>query len=226
MQIARRGKAATSAHFLVDFEPRLRLRRSTRSGRFVTCLAGTVRDACSARILAEAEDRMLREIVLDTETTGIDHGKGDRVIEIGCVELVNHVPTGQILSRLHQPGAPGLAGRVRRPRLRATTFLADKPVFAAVAEDFADLHRRRAPRHPQRGFDVGFLNAELPPRTGHPAIVLNDVRRHPVARPAQASGRVQQPRRARAPAMASTIRGAPSTGRFSTPRSWPKSISS
>ena len=57
---------------------------------------------------------MLREIVLDTETTGIDHGKGDRVIEIGCVELVNHVPTGRILPRLHQPGIPGLAGRLRR----------------------------------------------------------------------------------------------------------------
>src|SRR6187200_1179171 len=81
---------------------------------------------------------MLREIVLDTETTGIDHGKGDRVIEIGCVELVNHVPTGKFFHAYINPEFPVSQGAFGVHGL-SNEFLADKPVFAAVAETFADL---------------------------------------------------------------------------------------
>ena len=80
---------------------------------------------------------MLREIVLDTETTGIDHGKGDRVIEIGCVELVNHVPTGRFYHAYINPEFPVSQGAFGVHGL-SNEFLADKPVFAAVVDKFAD----------------------------------------------------------------------------------------
>jgi len=115
---------------------------------------------------------MLREIVLDTETTGIDHGKGDRVIEIGCVELVNHVPTGRFYHAYINPEFPVSQGAFGVHGL-SNEFLADKPVFAAVVDKFADfIGDARLVIH-NAAFDVGFLNAEYA-RLGRPAIVLND----------------------------------------------------
>ena len=93
---------------------------------------------------------MLREIVLDTETTGIDHGKGDRVIEIGCVELVNHFPTGRCFHAYINPEWP-VSRRARSPSTAsADEFLADKPVFRRDRRRVRGLHRRRPARHPQR----------------------------------------------------------------------------
>src|ERR687889_222200 len=130
---------------------------------------------------------MLREIVLDTETTGTDHAKGDRVIEIGCVELLNHIPTGKTYHVYINPQYPVSAGAFAVHGL-SDDFLADKPVFAAIADGFmsfigdARLVIHNAP------FDIGFLNAEFA-RTGHKAFNLSDVvdtltmarRKHPGA---------------------------------------------
>ena len=80
---------------------------------------------------------MLREIVLDTETTGTDHAKGDRVIEIGCVELLNHIPTGRNHHVYINPEFPVAPGAFAVHGL-SNEFLADKPVFAAIADEFAD----------------------------------------------------------------------------------------
>ncbi len=75
---------------------------------------------------------MLREIVLDTETTGLDPRKGDRLIEIGCVELVNRIPSGREFHRFINPerDVPAEAQAVHGI---STAFLLDKPLFSAVA---------------------------------------------------------------------------------------------
>jgi DNA polymerase III subunit epsilon len=102
---------------------------------------------------------MLREIVLDTETTGIDPA-GDRVIEIGCVELLNHIPTGRTFHVYLNPQRSVSQGAFNVHGL-SEAFLADKPVFAAVAGDFLDfIADGRLVAH-NAAFDVSFLNAEL-----------------------------------------------------------------
>jgi DNA polymerase-3 subunit epsilon len=130
---------------------------------------------------------MLREIVLDTETTGTDHAKGDRVIEIGCVELLNHIPTGKSYHVYINPERPVSAGAFAVHGL-SNEFLADKPVFAAIADEFVEfIADARLVIH-NAAFDIGFLNAEFA-RTGHKAINLADVvdtltmarRKHPGA---------------------------------------------
>lgn len=108
---------------------------------------------------------MLREIVLDTETTGIDAGKGDRVVEIGCVELLNHIPSGRTWQAYLNPERPMSEGAFAVHGL-SDAFLADKPVFAAAAPEFlAFIDGARLIIHNAQ-FDVGFLNAELK-RAGH-----------------------------------------------------------
>ena len=103
---------------------------------------------------------MSRVIVLDTETTGLDAKQGDRIIEIGCVELVNRKPTGNhyhvyIQPERHVPEASVAIHGI------TDDFLRDKPVFEAIAKDFlafikgAELVIHNAP------FDVGFINSEL-----------------------------------------------------------------
>jgi DNA polymerase-3 subunit epsilon len=130
---------------------------------------------------------MLREIVLDTETTGTDPASGDRVVEIGCVELLNHIPTGRTYHVYLNPQRAMSAGAQAVHGL-SDDFLKDKPVFAAIAEEFvAFLSGGRLIIH-NAAFDVGFLNAEFA-RTGHPTIALNQVvdtlalarRKHPGA---------------------------------------------
>lgn len=103
---------------------------------------------------------MLREIVLDTETTGLSPQQGDRLVEIGCVELINHVPTGRHHHVYINPqrDMPEEAFRVHG---LSEQFLSDKPLFRDVADAFltfiadATLIIHNAP------FDMGFLNAEL-----------------------------------------------------------------
>jgi DNA polymerase-3 subunit epsilon len=130
---------------------------------------------------------MLREIVLDTETTGTEHAKGDRVVEIGCVELLNHIPTGQSYHVYINPECPVAEGAYRVHGL-SNAFLADKPVFAAIADAFmAFVGDGRLVIH-NAAFDVGFLNAELA-RTGHRPFDLGEAvdtlalarRKHPGA---------------------------------------------
>ncbi|MDP5055037.1 MAG: DNA polymerase III subunit epsilon, partial [Congregibacter sp.] len=102
----------------------------------------------------------MRQIVLDTETTGLEVSQGHRIIEIGCVELENRQLTGRHFHRYINPERDIDAGAIEVHGITAT-FLADKPVFAAVARDFiefvegAELIIHNAP------FDIGFLDAEL-----------------------------------------------------------------
>ena len=107
----------------------------------------------------------MREIVLDTETTGLDPYQGHRLVEVGCVELINRIPSGQTFHRYLNPerDIPTEAFSVHG---LSEEFLKDKPPFAEIAEDFlAFVSDARLVIH-NAGFDIGFLNAELE-RAGH-----------------------------------------------------------
>jgi len=102
----------------------------------------------------------MREIVLDTETTGLDPLTGDRIVEIGAVELVNHVPTGRTWHRYVNPerAMPAEAFAVHG---LSDDFLRPQPVFAAIADDFLGfVEEARLVIH-NAAFDMKFLNAEL-----------------------------------------------------------------
>ena len=102
----------------------------------------------------------MREIILDTETTGLDPKKGDRVIEIGCVEIVNRMPTGREYHTFINP-AREVPAEAEAVHGLSTAFLKDKPLFAKVGREFIEfigddqLVIHNAP------FDIGFLNFEL-----------------------------------------------------------------
>lgn len=102
----------------------------------------------------------MREIVLDTETTGLKPHEGDRIVEIGCVELINHVPTGRTLHLYINPerDMPEAAFRVHG---LSDAFLADKPLFADVAEEILSFLGDSPLVIHNAAFDMGFLNAEL-----------------------------------------------------------------
>lgn len=102
----------------------------------------------------------MREIVLDTETTGLDPLAGHRVVEIGCIELVNMVATGRSLQLYLNPEMPMPAGAEEVHGL-TDDFLSDKPLFAdKVDELLAFLGDAQLVIHNAQ-FDLGFLNAEL-----------------------------------------------------------------
>lgn len=102
----------------------------------------------------------MREIVLDTETTGIDPLNGDRIVEIGCVELFNHIATGQHYHTYLNPerDMPAEAEAVHG---LSSSFLSDKPVFPAVVGDFLDFIGDAQLVIHNATFDIGFLNMEL-----------------------------------------------------------------
>ncbi len=103
----------------------------------------------------------MREIVLDTETTGLRPQDGDRIVEIGCVELVSLLPTGRTWHAYINPDRPVPEEAARVHGLR-DDFLADKPVFAAIAEDFLAFIGDDVPLVIHNApFDVGFLNHEM-----------------------------------------------------------------
>ena len=102
----------------------------------------------------------MREIVFDTETTGLDARGGDRIVEIGCVELYNHIPTGRKLHHFINPERPVSPEAVRVHGLE-DAFLRDKPLFRAVAEEFSAFVGD-APMIAHNGmFDLDFINAEF-----------------------------------------------------------------
>ena len=103
---------------------------------------------------------MVREIILDTETTGLDPAKGDRIVEIGAVELLNHLPTGRTFHVYINPerDMPREAEAVHG---LSKAFLSDKPVFAAIAADFLEFIQDATLIIHNASFDIGFLNAEL-----------------------------------------------------------------
>jgi DNA polymerase-3 subunit epsilon len=102
----------------------------------------------------------LREIVLDTETTGLDPNTGDRIVEVGCVELVNHVTTGRTFQRYVNPerDIPSQALAVHG---LTEEVLSRHPVFAEIVDDFLDFLGESPLVIHNAGFDLGFINAEL-----------------------------------------------------------------
>lgn len=102
----------------------------------------------------------MREIVFDTETTGLDPAKGDRLVEIGCVEIVNRFLTGRVFHRYLNPQ------RAMSPDAFAVhglsdAFLADKPLFADVADEFLAFIGDDPLVAHNASFDLGFINHEL-----------------------------------------------------------------
>ena len=102
----------------------------------------------------------MREIVFDTETTGLNPLGGDRIVEIGCVEMVNRLPTGQTFHVYLNPERDMPDGAFRVHGLSAE-FLADKPLFSAIAQDFIEFIGDAALVAHNASFDMGFINAEL-----------------------------------------------------------------
>jgi DNA polymerase-3 subunit epsilon len=102
----------------------------------------------------------MREIVLDTETTGLDPFQGHRVVEIGCVELVNRIPSGQVFHRYINPerDMPAEAFAVHGLSI---DFLKDKPLFGDIADDLVAFIGDAPLVAHNASFDLGFLNAEL-----------------------------------------------------------------
>lgn len=103
---------------------------------------------------------MSRQVILDTETTGLFWDKGHRVVEIGCIELVERRPTGRHFHRYLNPE------REMEPVAAEVTgltwdFLRDKPLFHTVAQEFLDFIRGAELVIHNAAFDLGFLNAEL-----------------------------------------------------------------
>jgi len=113
----------------------------------------------------------MREIVLDTETTGLNPLNGDRLVEIGCVEIFNHLPTGQVFHRYINPERDVPDGAARVHGL-TTEFLADKPIFAQEVDAFLDFIADAPLVIHNAPFDMGFLNAELT-RTGFKNIPMS-----------------------------------------------------
>ena len=103
---------------------------------------------------------MIREIVLDTETTGLSHAEGDRLVEIGCVELINHIPSGENFHIYLNPqrSMPEEAFRVHG---LSAEFLSDKPLFKDKAAEFRNFIDDSKLIIHNAPFDMGFLNAEL-----------------------------------------------------------------
>lgn len=102
----------------------------------------------------------MREIVLDTETTGLDPSSGHRVVEIGCVELIDHMPTGETYQQYINPERDMPLESFNIHGL-SESFLADYPVFASIVADFlAFIGDDKLVIH-NAGFDIKFLNAEI-----------------------------------------------------------------
>lgn len=102
----------------------------------------------------------MRQVVLDTETTGLEASQGHRIIEIGCVELVNRRATGRHYHQYLQPDREIDPGAVEVHGI-SNEFLADKPRFEDIAQDFLDFIQGAELVIHNAAFDVGFIDAEL-----------------------------------------------------------------
>ena len=104
----------------------------------------------------------MREVVLDTETTGLNSEKGDRIIEIGAVELVNHVSTGRVF---HKYINPQIIGEMPEESYRVhgltTDFLSDKPIFSEIVDELFDFIGESKIVIHNAKFDTKFLNDEI-----------------------------------------------------------------
>jgi len=130
----------------------------------------------------------MREIVFDTETTGLDPQSGDRMVEIGCIELVNRVPTGRTFHTYFNPQRP-MPHAAEQVHGLSDAFLADKKCFHEHALELIDFLEDSPLVAHNAQFDFGFLNYELG-LCGHPEVLLDRMidtlmlarRRHPGAK--------------------------------------------
>ena len=109
----------------------------------------------------------MRQVVLDTETTGLEPAAGHRVIELGCVELVNRRPTANRFHRYINPEREVDRGALEVHGIE-NEFLASQPKFAEVAEEFLEFIKGAELVIHNADFDVGFLNHELRRLPGMP----------------------------------------------------------
>ena len=113
----------------------------------------------------------MRQIVLDTETTGFEPESGDRIVEIGAVELLNHLPSGRTYHQYINPERSMPQGAFEVHGL-GDEFLADKPVFKTIAQDFLNFVQDSRLVIHNASFDMKFLNAELK-WAGHPMLPMD-----------------------------------------------------
>lgn len=129
-----------------------------------------------------------REIVLDTETTGLSASEGDRLVEIGCVELINHIPTGNHYHIYLNPERD-MPEEARKVHGLDDAFLADKPLFADKADEFVEFLQDSTLVIHNAPFDMGFLNAELE-WSGRPRLANKVIDTVQLARQAHPGSRV------------------------------------
>ena len=113
----------------------------------------------------------MREIVFDTETTGLSPLNGDRVVEIGCVELENKVETGRTFHSYFNPGR-GMPSDAEAVHGLSDRFLSDKPVFADLCEDLLAFIGESPMIAHNASFDFGFINHELG-QCGRPSVCMS-----------------------------------------------------
>lgn len=102
----------------------------------------------------------MREIIFDTETTGLDPASGDRMVEIGCIEMVNRVATGRTFHHYFNPQRD-MSAEAERVHGLSAAFLSDKPLFAELAEALLEFIGEDPLVAHNAQFDFGFLNHEL-----------------------------------------------------------------
>ena len=122
----------------------------------------------------EDDTPVMREIIFDTETTGIDPKQGHRMVEIGCVELIDRMPTGETFHAYYNPERDMPAEAEAIHGLSAQ-FLADKPRFADAVDEFLDFVRDDMLVAHNAGFDFAFLNAELELCTREPICLTRKI---------------------------------------------------
>ena len=110
----------------------------------------------------------MREIALDTETTGLDPGEGHRVVEIGCIELVNHIPTGEVFHTYLNPER-AMSHDAYAVHGLNDAFLEQQALFGDIADAFLEFVDRSALVIHNAAFDMKFINSELQ-RAGYPPL--------------------------------------------------------
>ena len=105
-------------------------------------------------------NKPIREIVLDTETTGLDPAKGDRLIAIACVELINHQPTGRVYQQYINPSLK-MTPEIIAVHGITNEFLLDKPKFSKIADDFLNFIGSDPLIIHNANFDMNFIKSEL-----------------------------------------------------------------
>lgn len=103
----------------------------------------------------------IREVVVDTETTGLNIKSGDKVVEIGCIELINHIPSGKFFQTYVNPESKEVSSEAYRTHKLDNNFLKEQPLFKEIADDFIKFLSNDNLIIHNAKFDLGFINNEL-----------------------------------------------------------------